>query len=117
MTTYLRPTIITGILCIIALLIWPQFRIEIIAGAAIPWCIILIGHIYIVRRATNPTANSALIAFASYGVRLFAMLIAFTLVLLLLTIDEIVFIIALFFSYLYNSVDEMIRLTRLKTKN
>ena len=112
----LLSTSVTGTGMILGLLFFPEFRNEIVAGVMIPWANATAGFMYMARNLHGESAKFAVAAIANIGLRLVVMLVAFTLVLVLLKVDELVFIIALFFSYIYNSILETMYLQRLKPK-
>jgi uncharacterized membrane protein YjgN (DUF898 family) len=98
------------------LVLFPQYTNEITVGVLLPWANAMAGYSYVSRHLHGESKKFAFAALANTVLRLAMMLIVFTIVLVLLDVDEFVFIIALFFSYLYNSILETIYLQRLKPK-
>jgi hypothetical protein len=113
---YVLSVIITGSGLLLGLVLFPQFRSEIVIGVVLPWANAVAGFSYMSRNMFGESKKFAVAALANTGLRLAVMLVAFTIVLVLLDVDEFVFIIALFFSYICNSILETIYLQRLKPK-
>lgn len=117
MMFYLKAILITGTLLALGLFFFPQYNIEIGIGTLLPWFNGLAGYSYLSKRLYSPDAKATYAALINTGLRLVFMLISFTFVVVLLPVDELVFIIALFFSYICNSILETTYLQRLKNQN
>jgi hypothetical protein len=114
---YVKGVGVTGILLVVGLFLFPQYNTEIGIGVLLPWLNTVSGYTYLSKRLYSPDAHATYPALINSGLRLFIMLISFTIVIVLLPVDEFVFIIALFFSYICNSILEKKNLLRLKTNN
>jgi hypothetical protein len=117
MMFYLKGVLITGTLLTIGLWFFPQYNTEIGIGILLPWLNIVAGYSYLSNRLYSKDPSATYAALINTGLRLIAMLVAFTFVIVLLPVDELVFIIALFFSYICNSILETTSLQRLKNQN
>ncbi len=113
---YLFSILITGTGLLVGLTVFPQYTSEIVIGILLPWANAVAGFSYMSRSLFGESKKFAMAAIANTGLRLAIMLVVFTIVLVLLDVDEFVFIIALFFSYICNSILETIYLQRLKPK-
>ena len=113
---YVFSLLITGTGLALGLFLFPHYRSEILIGILLPWANAVAGFSYMSRNLHGESKKFAMAALANTGLRLAIMLIVFTIVLVLLPVDEFVFIIALFFSYICNSILETIYLQRLKPK-
>lgn len=113
---YVFSILFSGFGLALGLLFVPQYTNEIVIGVLLPWANIVVGFAFMSRHLHGNSKKFAIAAFVNMGLRLAIMLIVFTIVLVLLDVDEFVFIIALFFSYICNSVLETIYLLRLKPK-
>ncbi len=113
---YLLSILISGAGLAIGLALFPQYINEIVIGILLPWGNAMAGFSYMSRHLHGDSKKFAVAALANTGLRLVLMLVVFTIVLVLLDVDEFVFIIALFFSYICNSILETIYLQRLKPK-
>lgn len=96
--------------------VFPKYATEIIAGMLLPWFNAVIGYVFVARRLFGSHSTFVLAAFFYVGVRLLFMLVLFTYLMISYNLDEMVFILTLFFSYIYNSVLETIYLQRLNPK-
>lgn len=100
----------------IGLALFPEYFREIAIGALLPWLNAAVGYAFMARGLHGSSKQFMVAALGNLGLRLLAMVLLFTLALVLLPLDEIVFILALFFSYICNSILETIYLQRLKPK-
>jgi hypothetical protein len=117
MKFYIYGVLITGTLLGLGLWLFPQYSIEIGIGTLLPWLNIVAGYTYLSTRLYSKSPSATYAALINTGLRLAMMLVVFTFVLVLLPVDELVFIIALFFSYICNSILETTSLQRLKNQN
>lgn len=113
---YLLSILITGCSLLLALLFFPEYSDEISIGLLLPLFNAVAGFGFMSRGLFGNSKQFAFAALGNIGLRLLIMLVVFTLVLVLLDVDEFVFILALFFSYICNSILETIYLQRLKPK-
>ncbi len=113
---YVLSVLITGASLALGLIILPVHTNEIVIGLLLPWANAMAGFSYMSRHLHGESKKFAFATLANTGLRLAMMLIVFTIVLVLLPVDEFVFIIALFFSYICHSILETIYLQRLKPK-
>lgn len=117
MMFYLKAILISSTLIALGLLSFPNYKIEIGIGTLLPWLNSLAGYSYLSKHLYSPDASATYAALINTGFRLVFMLISFTFVIVLLPVNELVFIIALFFSYICNSILETTYLQRLKNQN
>jgi hypothetical protein len=113
---YVYSILFSGVGLTLGLLLFPQYMHEIVIGVLLPWANVMVGFSYMSRHLFGESKKFAIAALVNMGLRLGIMLIVFTIVLVLLDVDEFVFIIALFFSYICNSILETKYLQRLKPK-
>jgi len=97
-------------------LLFPGYSNEISIGLLLPMFNAVAGFAFMERGLHGNSKQFTIAALVNLGLRLLIMLVVFTLVLVLLDVDELVFILALFFSYICNSILETIYLQRLKPK-
>lgn len=114
---YVLSTLITGAGMLLGILLFPQYRTDILIGCILPWANAAAAFAFMSRSLHGTSTRFAYAAIANIGLRLLIMLVVFAAVLVLLPVNELVFIIALFFSYICNSILETIYLQRLKPKN
>jgi hypothetical protein len=113
---FVMSVLLSGVGLALGLVFFPQFSNEITIGVLLPWANAMAGFSYMSRHLHGDSKKFAIAALANTGLRLAIMLVVFTIVLVLLEVDEFVFIIALFFSYICNSILETKYLQRLKPK-
>jgi len=109
-------TLGTLIMTLIGWSLFPNYSEELLAGMLLPWFNALTGFLFVSRRIFGTRSEFTLAAFYHIGVRLLFMLAVFTYLMIYHNLEEWVFIITLFFSYIYNSVLETIYLQRLNPK-
>lgn len=93
-----------------------EYTKEVAAGMLLPWFNAVMGFVFVARRIFGSASAFAIAAFFYLGVRLLFLVAAFTYLMIYYNLDEMVFILTLFFSYIYNSVLETIYLQRLNPK-
>ncbi len=113
---YLTSFGVTSIGAFLAWYAFPAYPKEILVGAFLPWLNAAVGFAFMARGLHGTSKQFMVAALGNLGIRLLGMVLLFTLSLVLLSLDEIVFILALFFSYICNSILETIYLQRLKPK-
>jgi hypothetical protein len=117
MMFYVKDVGVTAFLLIVGLFLFPHYNIEIGIGVLLPWLNTVSGYSYLSKRLYSTDSRATYAALINIGFRLILMLTTFTFVVVLLPVDELVFIIALFFSYICNSILETTELQRLKNQN